>query len=154
MTSRDPLEALRSELSDLDPAVLAALTDPVGVDVKARIVARVSAAQRARKWRRSCSFAAAAVACLLALWMRPGSDEEAAQLTRQAESARDQQQYAQAAQLLQRALEIRERRLGPEHTEVAASLTELADLYRSQRMGAKAEPLYRRAFAIQPTAVF
>ena len=154
MTPQDPLEALRTELADLDPAVLAALTEPIGEDLQARVVARVCADQRARKWRRRSALAAAAVACLVTVWMRLGAAEDAVVLTRQAESARDQQQYAQAAQLLQRALEIRERTLGPEHTEVAANLTELADLYRSQSMTAKAEPLYRRAFAIQPTAVF
>lgn len=154
MTPEDPLEALRSELADLDPAVLAALTEPIGQDLQARVVARVSADQRARTWRRRCSLAAAAAACLVALWMRPGTAEDAVALSRQAESARDHQHYAQAAQLLQRALQIRERTLGPEHTEVAANLTELADLYRSQSMTSKAEPLYRRAFAIQPTAVF
>ncbi|HKP59057.1 MAG TPA: tetratricopeptide repeat protein [Polyangiales bacterium] len=154
MTPEDPLEALRRELADLDSAVLAALTAPIGADLQARVVARVSADQRGRKWRRRCSLAAAAAACLVAVWMRLGVADDAVVLSRQAESARDQQHYARAAQLLQRALEIRERTLGPQHTEVAANLTELADLYRSQSLTAKAEPLYRRAFAIQPTAVF
>jgi len=160
MTPRNPLEALRLELAHLDRPALEALTAPIGAEVKTRILARVRSEQRARRWRRRCSFAAAAAACIALLWFVGGEaldasrTQEAARLTRQAESLRDQQRYAQAVQLLQRALQLRERTLGPEHIEVAANLTELAEIYRSQRMISKAEPLYRRAFAIQPTAVF
>lgn len=160
MNARDPLEALRLELADLDPAALAALTTPIAQGVKSRIVAGVRSEQRTRSMRRKCSLAGALAACVAALWLANagGVDarptEEAARLTRQAESLRDQHRYDQAEQLLQRALEIRERTLGPEHIEVAANLTELAELYRSQRQSEKAKPLYRRAFAIQPTAVF
>jgi tetratricopeptide (TPR) repeat protein len=57
-------------------------------------------------------------------------------------------QYAQAEPLLQRALAIRERVLGPEHLDTATSLNNLAGLYWSQRQYAQAEPLYQRALTI------
>ena len=45
---------------------------------------------------------------------------------------RDQARYAEAEPLLQRALAIREKVLGPEHLDVATSLGNLAGLYESQ----------------------
>ena len=55
--------------------------------------------------------------------------------------------YEKALPLYQRALNIREKFLGPEHPDTATSLNNLASLYASMSEYAKAEPLYRRAQA-------
>ena len=65
----------------------------------------------------------------------------------------NQGQYAKAEPLYQRALEIREKALGPEHPDVATSLNNLAELYRVRGQYAKAEPLYERALAIREKAL-
>jgi tetratricopeptide (TPR) repeat protein len=55
--------------------------------------------------------------------------------------------HAEGVPLLQRALEIRRRHLGPEHTEVANAMNDLAFfLWRSGKY-AEAEPLFRQALA-------
>jgi tetratricopeptide (TPR) repeat protein len=160
MTVRDPLEALHAELSELDPATRAALTTPLGEAAKRRIVDRLRSEQRKHKRRHATVFASALAACVAVAWLLAADTStatqtaEAARLTREAEVLREQQRYDRAGELLQRALEIREHTLGPDHLEVAANLTALAELYRSQQLPAKAEPLYRRAFEIQPTVVF
>jgi tetratricopeptide (TPR) repeat protein len=56
--------------------------------------------------------------------------------------------YAKVESLLQRALAIRDKALGPEHSDTATSLNNLAGLYRLTGDYAKAEPLLRRALAI------
>jgi tetratricopeptide (TPR) repeat protein len=61
--------------------------------------------------------------------------------------------YTQAEPLLERALAIREKALGPEHPDVAASLDILAGLYDDQARYAQAKPLYRRALAIRRKAL-
>jgi tetratricopeptide (TPR) repeat protein len=45
---------------------------------------------------------------------------------------RDQGRYEEAEPRFQRALEIREKALGPEHPDVAQSLNNLAGLYHDQ----------------------
>jgi tetratricopeptide (TPR) repeat protein len=62
-------------------------------------------------------------------------------------------QYTEAESLLVRALEIREKALGPEHTDVATSLNNLASLYRRQGKYVKAEPMYTRALNIREKAL-
>ncbi|HEU5199018.1 MAG TPA: tetratricopeptide repeat protein, partial [Ktedonobacterales bacterium] len=57
--------------------------------------------------------------------------------------------HAEAEPLFQRALQIREQLLGPEHLEVAASLNGLADLYRERGKQAEAEPLFKRALDLR-----
>ncbi len=57
-------------------------------------------------------------------------------------------QYQEAEPLIQRALEIRERVLGPEHPDTAQSLNSLALLYWHQGKDEQAEPLIQRALAI------
>jgi tetratricopeptide (TPR) repeat protein len=61
--------------------------------------------------------------------------------------------YTDAAPLLERALAIREKALGPEHPDVANSLNNLTDLYEAQGQYAKAEPLYQRALTIHEKAL-
>ena len=55
---------------------------------------------------------------------------------------------AEAEQLLQRSLAIREKVLGHEHPDVAESLNNLAELYDDQGRFAEAEPLYQRSLSI------
>jgi CHAT domain-containing protein/Tfp pilus assembly protein PilF len=57
--------------------------------------------------------------------------------------------YEEARPLAERALSIREKALGPEHTDVADSLHSLAELLKEMGEYAKAEPLYQRALDIR-----
>jgi len=61
--------------------------------------------------------------------------------------------YAAARALLERALTIKEKALGPGHTSVALTLTNLANLQRKMGHPASARPLYERALAIQEKAL-
>jgi Tfp pilus assembly protein PilF len=54
----------------------------------------------------------------------------------------EQGKYAQAEPLYQRALQIREQQVGPDHPHVASALNNLALLSYKQRKYAQAEPLY------------
>jgi len=56
--------------------------------------------------------------------------------------------YSEARPLLERALAIREKSLGPEHPDTASSLNNLALLLQAQGDLAGARPLYERALAI------
>jgi len=58
-----------------------------------------------------------------------------------------------ARPLAERALELREKVLSPEHPDVVAALTTLARLYHDLGYYEKAEPLYRRALAIREKTV-
>ncbi len=64
----------------------------------------------------------------------------------------DSAQYALAEPLCQRALDIGEKALGPDHPDVATSLNNLASLYDKQGKYAEAEPLCRRALDIKEKA--
>jgi len=55
--------------------------------------------------------------------------------------------------LLRRALEIREKALGPDDSEVSGSLDNLAINYHNQHQYTDAEPLYKRALAIREKAL-
>jgi tetratricopeptide (TPR) repeat protein len=59
----------------------------------------------------------------------------------------NQGKYEQAEPLFQRALETRERLLGPEHPDTLSTVNNLAELYRRQGKYERAEPLYQRALA-------
>jgi tetratricopeptide (TPR) repeat protein len=73
---------------------------------------------------------------------------EAAQLLNQAASYLFRRgHYGKAEPLYERALEICEKVLGPDHPNVAQTLQNLAGLYASQGRYAEAEPLYQRALA-------
>jgi tetratricopeptide (TPR) repeat protein len=75
---------------------------------------------------------------------------EATQLLMQAGDYLEQSaQYAQADPLLQRALAIREKILGPEHLDTGYALHQLAILYGDQGKYEQAEPLYLSALAIK-----
>ena len=58
-------------------------------------------------------------------------------------------QYEQAEPLLQRALTIREKLLGPDHPDMATSLNNLALFYEKQGRYAQAEVFFQRTLAIQ-----
>jgi CHAT domain-containing protein len=58
-------------------------------------------------------------------------------------------EHDEARPLIERALEILGKELGPEHLDVAQSLNFLANIYYRKADYAKAEPLYRRALAIR-----
>jgi tetratricopeptide (TPR) repeat protein len=78
--------------------------------------------------------------------------EAASLLNRMGGYLRQRGEYEQAEPLYQRALALRERMLGPEHTDTATSLNDLAVLYYSQGKYEQAEPLYQRALAIDEKA--
>jgi tetratricopeptide (TPR) repeat protein len=74
---------------------------------------------------------------------------EAGRLNQEAASLYSAGKLPEAVPLVQRALAIREKALGPEHPDVAASLDALAGLYRAQGQYRDAERPYRRALAIR-----
>jgi CHAT domain-containing protein/Tfp pilus assembly protein PilF len=61
--------------------------------------------------------------------------------------------YAKAEPLLQRALKIEEKALGPEHPETGRGYQNLAMLYQEMGDYAKAEPLYQRGLKIREKAL-
>src|SRR6266540_3034048 len=79
--------------------------------------------------------------------------QEARKLTKEARRLQLAGKYDEALRLGERALEIREKRLGPDHLEVARSLNNLAHIYYLRGDYAKAEPLYQRALAIREKAL-
>ena len=78
---------------------------------------------------------------------------EAEQLSQQASQLYNQGQYVAAISLAERALDIFEQVLGPNHTVVATSLSNLAEFYRAQGDYAKAQPLLLRALNVQENAL-
>jgi len=56
--------------------------------------------------------------------------------------------YDRAVIIAQKALQVAEQNVGPDHPDVAVSLNNLALLYKTQGDYAKAEPLYKRSLAI------
>ena len=79
--------------------------------------------------------------------------KEAEELNQQVMKLYQAGKYAEALPLAIKALEIRERALGPMHPDVALSLNNLAWQYRSTGDFAKAEPLYQRALVIKEQAL-
>ena len=65
----------------------------------------------------------------------------------------EQGAYAKAEPLFARALEIREKALGPMHPQTAYSLNNLGFLYFRQAAYAKAEPLLVRAVEVRERAL-
>jgi tetratricopeptide (TPR) repeat protein len=62
-------------------------------------------------------------------------------------------QYGDAELLFKRALTIREKVLGPDHSDVALTLNNLALLYKEQGKDFEAEPLYEQALSIYEKAL-
>jgi tetratricopeptide (TPR) repeat protein len=61
--------------------------------------------------------------------------------------------YDRAVVMAQKALQVAEQNVGPDHPDVATSLNNLALLYDTQGDYAKAEPLYKRSLAILEKAL-
>jgi CHAT domain-containing protein/Tfp pilus assembly protein PilF len=74
---------------------------------------------------------------------------QARTLYEKANNLRRMGKYDEALPSSERALEIREKILGPDHHEVATALNRLAVLYAIKGEYAKAEPLYQRALFIR-----
>ncbi len=74
--------------------------------------------------------------------------ETATVLNQQATAHYQAGRYAEAIPLLEQALAIFEKVLGPDHPHVATNLNNLAELYRTQGQYDRAEPRYQRALAI------
>jgi CHAT domain-containing protein len=70
-------------------------------------------------------------------------------LTSQARTLRQMGEAGKGIPLANRALEIRQRLLGHEHSQVASSLNDLGGLYSSMRQDAQAESFYRQALEIR-----
>src|SRR5438445_9265383 len=78
---------------------------------------------------------------------------EARRLNQEAATLYSSGKLVEAIPLVQRALAIQEKALGPEHPDVAASLDGLAGLDRAQGNYREAERLYRRELAIREKAL-
>src|SRR5262245_14475437 len=74
---------------------------------------------------------------------------EARKLYKKVSDLRIAGKYDEALPYIERALEIREKRLGPDHTDVSQAINALGRLYYYKGDYVKAEPLYRRAMAIR-----
>ena len=61
--------------------------------------------------------------------------------------------YDSAFIVAQKALEVVEKNVSPDHPDVAASLNNLAEIYRARGQYAEAEPLYNRSLAIYEKAL-
>src|SRR5262249_55406927 len=79
--------------------------------------------------------------------------QEARQLYAEAVRLNRAGKYDEALPLSDRALDIRENVLGPDHPDVASSLSILAVLYEAKGDYVKAEPLFRRALEIREKAL-
>ena len=77
------------------------------------------------------------------------SDVEWDILNQEAMDLYHQGKYSRAAVVAQKALEVAEENMGPDHPNVALSLNNLAELHRTQGDYAQAEPLYKRSLAIK-----
>jgi tetratricopeptide (TPR) repeat protein len=64
-----------------------------------------------------------------------------------------QRQFTEAEPILQRAVAVKEKALGPEHPDFARALLDLGALYRLKNEHAKAEPPIRRAVSILEKAL-
>jgi tetratricopeptide (TPR) repeat protein len=89
----------------------------------------------------------------LARQLVEGQLDEAETLNKKVIALYQAGKYADATELAEREVAIREKALGFEHPDVAASLNNLAELYRVQGSYAEAEPLYTRALAIREKAL-
>ena len=74
--------------------------------------------------------------------------QEASKLSQQVVALYTDKKYNEALPLAIRAVEIRERILGPQHELVAASLRNVAEIYLSQRNYAEAERHFNRTLSI------
>jgi CHAT domain-containing protein len=78
---------------------------------------------------------------------------EASRLNKLVEKLYSEGKFGEAVPLAERALDLREKALGPIHPDVAESLNNLASLYYAQGASPKAEPLLVRALDIREKAL-
>jgi CHAT domain-containing protein/Tfp pilus assembly protein PilF len=100
-------------------------------------------------------FIAAVIAGFLLMVSHPSSADsldEATALDQQVAQLTKEGRYSDAVALETRALEIREKALGPDRPEVAESLYSVAWLYLKLERYADAEPLLKRSLAIKEKA--
>jgi tetratricopeptide (TPR) repeat protein len=91
-----------------------------------------------------------ALACMALIRSYQLESEQAGRLLNYAGRYLDERaQYAEAESLLQRALDIRERILGPDHPDTATSLSDLARLCQTQGKYEPAKTLNERALAVR-----
>jgi tetratricopeptide (TPR) repeat protein len=82
----------------------------------------------------------------------PASSEKAnelVELNRKVQELQQDGKYAEAIPPAQRAAELYEKNLEPDHPYVATALTTLAELYRANGELTKAEPLFQRVLAVR-----
>jgi CHAT domain-containing protein/Tfp pilus assembly protein PilF len=79
--------------------------------------------------------------------------QEARRLYQENLKLRNAGKYAEAIPLVERAVEISERILGPDHREVAVAINGLANCYYFKGVYAKAETLFQRALDIREKAL-
>jgi tetratricopeptide (TPR) repeat protein len=105
-------------------------------------------------WAQCERLVSQALACASLIEAHGFESKEAARLLNQAGCYLHQRaRFSEAKPLLQRALVIKEKTLGPDHPSVADSLNNLAALYEDQGKYAEAELLYQRALAIREKAL-
>ena len=90
------------------------------------------------------------IVAVFALALRDG---DALTMTRRGLALQGAGRYEEAEPLLQRALGISEKALGPDHPDVGTTLHNLAGLYQDQGRYEEAEPLYQRALGIREEAL-
>src|SRR5437016_10094746 len=92
---------------------------------------------------------------MLPLWLALASaaQENVPQGRDHALALASQGKYAEAEPLLLRALEAREKELGPDKPELVPAIEELAALYRAQGSNAEAEKLYLRSLQLRENAM-
>ena len=73
---------------------------------------------------------------------------DAGMVNRKGEELDRQGNFELAVRAAQKAIEVAERSVGPDHPYVAISLNDLALIYSNEGEYAKAEPLYNRSLAI------
>lgn len=75
------------------------------------------------------------------------------QLNSQVETLYQQEQYAEATEVAEEALNIARKTFDPDHLNVGQSLYNLAKLYQAQNQYTEAEPLYKQALSIKEKAL-
>ncbi len=92
---------------------------------------------------------------LIALW--PGlslaQSASLSEIFNQFKALYAQGRYAEAEPFAQKALELGEKKFGPDHPTTGTFLNNLAELYKAQGRYAEAEPLFSRSLAIDEKAL-
>ncbi|MCY1015904.1 CHAT domain-containing tetratricopeptide repeat protein [Pyxidicoccus sp. MSG2] len=94
--------------------------------------------------------------CAACASVKPPTDlrlVEAQKLYAEGKKLREEGRYAEAAPVVERALELRESLLGRTHLEVARCLNLLGDVHRSLGNYTRAEPFHQRALAIREASL-